>query len=343
MRASLKQRAAVFMLAAVLAMPPAQAWGPNGHRTVGAMADQLLKGSKTEQQLVALLKPGETLASVADWADCPKGDFCGPLTAEMQDYAASNPHHNYYHYIDITVSQGRYRASVAGGHEDNIVLILQQAIAVLQGKPGPNPHQFTRRQALLLLVHLVGDIHQPLHVGAMYAREEGGWAAGPGRFDPLGGANYLLDDVQLANSSANLLPPRLGEAPPDSGMVRTTRSFHVFWDSTTVDYAMRREQVRDPEQFARALIASHPTVALQTDDPITWPVQWADDTLKATERAYAGIVPAPVETRTSKKGNQYGVWQLQLPADYPLTSSAIAREQITRAGYRLAAILRAVL
>jgi hypothetical protein len=343
MRAGLGQRCAVFLLAALLAMPPAQAWGPVGHRAVGAIADQLLKGSRVQQQLATLLLPGETLASVANWADCPKGDFCGPLTPEMQAYLAANPQHNYYHFIDIALSQGRYRAEVSGAHEDNIVLVLQQAIAVLQGRPAPNPHQFTRRQALLLLVHLVGDIHQPLHVGATFAGEEGGWMPAPGPFDPLGGSNYLLDEAMLQEASARQLPARLGEEPPDSAMVRSTRSMHAFWDSTAVDYAMRRAGVRSAEQFALKLMEPGPALAANTGDASTWPVQWADDTLQACSRAYAGIVPGKMERRTSKKGAQYGVWKLELPADYPSTSAAIATVQVRRAGYRLAAILNAIL
>lgn len=344
MRASGKQRCAVFVLAALLAVPPAQAWGPVGHRTVGAIADQLLKGSRTGQQLASLLLPGETLASVSNWADCPKpGLFCGPLTAEMQAYLEHNPRHGNYHFIDIPLQQGRYRAEVAGRHEDNIVLVMQQAIGVLQGKGAPNPHQFTRRQALLLLVHLAGDIHQPLHVGAQYANEEGGWALGPGQYDPLGGSNYLLDDAMLVEASARQLPPRLGEEPPDSAMVRSTRSLHAFWDSTAVDYAMRRSGVRTHEQFAARLADSKPMQAPDAGDAASWPAQWADDTLQATRRAYAGVEPRKMELRTSKKGSQYGVWQLALPADYPVTSSAIAREQLTRAGHRLAALLTAIL
>lgn len=367
------QRCAVFLLAALLAVPPAQAWGPVGHRTVGAIADQLLKGSKAQQQIAALLLPGETLSSVANWADCPKpGEFCGPLTAEMQAYLVANPHHSTYHFIDIALKQGRYRADVAGAPDDNIVLILQQAICVLQGRSGPNPHQFTRRQALLLLVHLVGDIHQPLHVGAAYAAEEGGWMAQAGPFDPLGGSNYLLDEAALQEASAHLLPPRLGDEPPDSAMVRSTRSMHAFWDSTAVDYAMRRNGVRSAEQFAAKLLegklangkhadgkqadgkqpdgkqsggkhADGKLLAPNAGDPATWPVQWADDALQACSRAYAGVIPGKMERRTSKKGSQYGVWTLALPPDYPVTSAGIAAEQVQRAGYRLAAVLAAIL
>jgi hypothetical protein len=342
--AKLMQRLVVLLLAATLAVPPAQAWGPVGHRTVGAIADQLLKGSRAQQQLAALLLPGESLASLANWADCPKpGLFCGPLTAEMQAYLDRNPRHSNYHFIDIPLSQGRYRSDLPGGHEDNIVLIMQQAIGVLQAKGAPNPHQFTRREALLLLVHLVGDIHQPLHVGAAYASEEGGWAFGPGPYDPLGGSNYLLDDAMLADASARQLPPRLGEEPPDGAMARSTRSLHAYWDSTAVDYAMRRSGVRNHDQFAARLLEPTSALAPDSGDASTWPAQWASDTLQATKLAYAGVVPRKMEKRTSKKGTQYGVWQLDLPADYPVTSSAIARDQISRAGHRLAALLTAIL
>jgi hypothetical protein len=106
---------------------------------------------------------------------------------------------------------------------------------------------------------------------------------------------------------------------------------------------MRRSAVRGPEQFAQKLIDATPAVAANSGDAATWPAQWADDTLQACQRAYAGVLPGKMERRISKKGTTYGVWRLDLPADYPLTSSAIAREQITRAGYRLAAVLQAIL
>ena len=43
------------------------AWGQIGHETVGAIADQLLAGTRAEQELQKLLLSGETLMSVSVW------------------------------------------------------------------------------------------------------------------------------------------------------------------------------------------------------------------------------------------------------------------------------------
>src|SRR5437588_713717 len=67
-------RCTVLAVAAmVMTCSEAWAWGPQGHSTVGAIADQLLAGTPAEPKLRALLLPGETLAQVANWADCVKG------------------------------------------------------------------------------------------------------------------------------------------------------------------------------------------------------------------------------------------------------------------------------
>ena len=58
-----------------------------------------------------------------------------------------------------------YEERGVGTSDDDIVHILKQCIAVLKGARGAsaNPHNFSQREALLLLVHLIGDLHQPLH------------------------------------------------------------------------------------------------------------------------------------------------------------------------------------
>src|SRR5688572_18017638 len=50
----------------------AGAWGADGHRTVGVLAQKLIQGSRADQQVRALL--GEiSLADATLWADCAKG------------------------------------------------------------------------------------------------------------------------------------------------------------------------------------------------------------------------------------------------------------------------------
>ncbi|HAT29403.1 MAG TPA: phospholipase, partial [Janthinobacterium sp.] len=62
----------------------------------------------------------------------------------------------------------------------------------------------------------------------------------------------------------------------------------------------------------------------------------------AAKLAYADVTPGPIAQQTSKKGESYNVWALTVPPNYPVPSSALAREQLTRGGYHLAALLRAI-
>jgi hypothetical protein len=70
--------------------------------------------------------------------------------------------------------------------DQDIVAAVSAAIAVLQGKDLPAPFKFaSKKEALRLLAHYVGDIHQPLHVAAVYV-DAGGHVIDPdmGTFDP---------------------------------------------------------------------------------------------------------------------------------------------------------------
>ncbi len=348
----MKKLACVLALAGAFASNSALAWGGDGHRAVGAIADKLLKGSKAEKQIAALLLPGESLASIANWADCVKGTYCGPQSPEMVDYTAANPKHSEYHYTDVPFQLPHYNDGAVGTAEVDIVQTLKQCIAVLQGKTDPalNPHKFTKRQALILLTHMTGDIHQPLHVGAAFVSKDGRFVVPKTQaevdetaiFDSRGGNNLLLDDQKLAELSANLIPP--GEPKPvKEGVPKAlTKPFHSYWDSTTVDYAFRRVQTKTPEQFAQFAINSKPAIKANSGDPATWPYQWADDALVVSKFAYADVVPGKITPQTSKKGETYYTFSLEVPANYPVPSSQIAKEQLIKGGYKLAEVLKAI-
>jgi hypothetical protein len=348
----MKKLACIVALSGAFASFNAMAWGNDGHRIVGAIADQLIKGSKAEKQVQALLLPGESLEKVSVWADCVKGNYCGPQTPEMQAYTAANPKHSEYHYTDVPFQLTEYHDHGVGTSEDDIVQTMKQAILVLQGKdtPATNPHKFTKRQALLILVHQAGDIHQPLHVGAGFVSKEGQFVVPKTQaevdslniFDARGGNNLLLDDAKIEATSAQLIPPAEGDAKPSS-TPRTTRPFHSYWDTTVVNYAMRRSSTRTPQQFAQWAIDSKPNVPVNTGDVVTWPYQWANDALAVSKLAHADVKIGAVSKQTSRStGESYTVWALSVPDNYPVPSSAIAREQLIKGGYHLAAMLQKI-
>jgi len=355
----MKKLACIVALSGAFVSLNAAAWGNDGHRAVGAIADQLIKGSNAQQHVDALLLPGESLESIASWADCVKGNYCGPQTQEMKDYVAANPKHSEYHYTDVPYQDAHYRDGEVGTATDDIVQTLKQAIAVLEDKGDDvsNPHHFTKRQALLLVVHLTGDIHQPLHVGAAYIGKDGGFVLpdrqgqidSVGMFDTRGGNDLLLDDAKLNAAAAPLIPPPLPVPADESKPAATyvpaksaSKPFHSYWDTTVVDYAFRRTGVRTPQQFAQAVIATKPEVAMNTGDPIGWPYQWADDALVVSKLAFAGVTPGQIAKQTGRNGESYNVWALAIPDNYPVPSSATAKTQLIKGGYHLAELLQAI-
>ena len=350
----MKKLACVLALTSAFVSMDALAWGNDGHRAVGAIADKLLKGSNAEKQIRALglLRPDESLESIANWADCVKGTYCGAQSQEMVDYTNANPKHSEYHYTDVPFQLEQYHDHGVGTSDVDIVQTLKQAIAVLQGKTDPalNPHNFTKRQALMLLVHMTGDIHQPLHVGAAFVSKDGKFVVPKTHaevdeaaiFDSRGGNNLLLDDARVTGLADKLIGP--GEpVPVKEGVPKAlTKPFHSYWDSTTVNYAFRRIQTKTPEKFAQAAIDGKPAIAAATGDLATWPYQWADDALAVSKQAFDGVTVGKITPQTSKKGETYYTWSLEVPQNYPVPSSQIAKEQLIKGGYHLAQLLQAI-
>jgi len=132
----------------------ANAWGQNGHRIIGKVAEQHLTAT-TKQAIMPLLE-NESLAQVSTWAD------------EMR----SNPAHFWqkkssrWHYInfepDNTFATNNKQHTHTKDSVSNILQGMQYAIATLQSDKYSIDE---KRFALRFLVHLVGDSHQPFHAG----------------------------------------------------------------------------------------------------------------------------------------------------------------------------------
>ena len=301
----------------------ALAWGAPGHATVGAIADQLIAGRRAEIEVRKLLQPGETLQSVSRWADCARAE-CGELTPEMRDFVRRNSRQAHYHYTDVPFEAPAYAEGGVGTSADDIVHISRQCIAVLKGAAArtANPHDFSRREALLLLVHLLGDIHQPLHVGTAYVSDKNAFA--------VPASSAAVDNVTIFATHG------------DNDLLLDSVPLHSYWDTRAVEYAMRRAAARTPAEFAAYLMRTPPDLPIVNGDVTKWPGKWATETLAAAKQAHAGL---DIEKRTqtdSHSGQAHFVWRVSAPAEYAQTASTIAAAQLTRAGYRLAAVLEAV-
>ena len=123
----------------------AEAWGSTGHRVIGAVAQKHLT-PKTAQQVNALLG-GMSLAFVSTYADEIRSD-------NRYDHLAP------WHYVNMD-QHTRYHEAEKTPKGD-IVTAIKTCIETLKN---PTASKEDKAFYLKLLVHFIGDIHQPFHAG----------------------------------------------------------------------------------------------------------------------------------------------------------------------------------
>jgi hypothetical protein len=306
------------------------AYGHQGHETVGLIAASLIKGTNAEKQVKKLLQSDETLATAAEWADCAKGfTYCrADPTEEMKDFARRNPNHHAYHYTDIPFQIPAYTKGEIGTTSDDVVNILEDAIRVLKGQTPQNPgHNLTKREALFILAHMTGDIHQPLHVGAAYISED----------DEFIVPRNVEEAKTSLTQGGNLLCDR-------------SKGVHSYWDTDLVLKAMRATKVKTSEELAQALLPKAKKLKADPGVATIWPMRWATESLQISELELAPISviqkrkagPGRSTCQASDPNSNSHVWDVRLPDEYGLEGAATVAEQLTKAGARLAWLLRAI-
>jgi nuclease S1 len=138
-----------FVLAAALvtAVPsPVFAWGKTGHRVVAAIAEPQLSGL-ARAHVQEILGGGESLDEAANWPDEMRSD-----PAPFWQKTATP-----WHYV--TLNGIIYDHAPAEG---DALEALNHYRDVLRD---PRATLAEKQTALRFIVHLVGDLHQPLHVG----------------------------------------------------------------------------------------------------------------------------------------------------------------------------------
>lgn len=135
-----------------LAAGNAWSWGSDGHQLVARIAQSQLT-SKAQQGVQALLdqEPGSTLTSISTWAD----EVRNPATAP-------------WHYLNFPKGDCNYLAERDCPNGNCVVEAINRQVEVLKTESDPQK----RLLALKYVVHLVGDVHQPLHAG--WGEDRGG-------------------------------------------------------------------------------------------------------------------------------------------------------------------------
>lgn len=153
------RRLAIGLVAILLCTPPALAWGPRGHRIVARLAEaQLTPRAWAEARRLLALRGARHLSDIANWADELRDTDPGLYrqTGRM-------------HFVNFESPDCIYRPPRDCRRDRCAVAAIGKYSAILADRSA-SPAE--RAEALAFVVHLVADVHQPLH--ADYRHDAGG-------------------------------------------------------------------------------------------------------------------------------------------------------------------------
>ena len=309
---------AIVCLLALLVAPPAWGWGCDAHRIVALIASAKL-GEPARAAAIALLAahpiaPDERgcrppsqnfLADVGMWADAIRGDE--PDTAP-------------WHYVELSREATRSALPRACRGGRCVTGALARQLDVLRSE-APAAE---RARALRFVVHLVADLHQPLHASGN------------------------------ADRGGNCLPVTyLGDAPrAERSGERWQPNLHAVWDTALVSTLLARAH-ETASEYAEALrrrraddIAAWQRGEIRIDD-------WAWETHQVgIDVAYGRLLPpvpielpARVETCRGNRevGRRMAALGVRIDDAYVEAVRPVVETQLAKAGARLAAVLDATL
>jgi len=207
----------------LLCAPAATAWGPGGHRITGEIAWRHLT-PRTKEAVRALLPEGrwDTLAEASAWADT---------------YAREHPREwrwlDPLHYVNADPRGGAVHAGRDCGCVIGAIEIQADRLR------DPTGSRDDRVEALRLVAHFVGDVHQPLHVAHPDGR---GGTRVDVRFDGEPMTLHQLWDSGLLER--RLRARRRGRGP------RWRAHAHALSDAVTAEQRAQWAASRDPNAWA---------------------------------------------------------------------------------------------
>ena len=216
-------KARLFLVAAsvlaALTPSPAFAWGKTGHRVVAAIADTQLSGL-ARAHIREILGGSESLDEAATWPDEMRS------APEPFWQKTATP----WHYVTLNGIIYDHAPS-----EGDALEALNRFRATLQD---PKASVADKQLALRFIVHLVGDLHQPLHVGKCC--DKGGndvrvtWFGKPTNLHAAWDS-AIVDDEQLSFSE---LAAKLMRHTSDQDVVN-------WWDINPRDWISESAQLRE--------------------------------------------------------------------------------------------------
>jgi hypothetical protein len=362
-----------FLICVAAFVINAHAYGPDGHDIVGGIADRLLANTPTAAKIAAMIDgiPLWRAANLPDeiksWDKNGAGDLEGyphypqkRIDEQLRIFWAANPpdavgqnapipSHHWFHYTDVPIMNVvKYADGKTGRSQWDIVHMIRFCVQVLQGEiPEDNPRKITKSLAVILLAHYVGDIHQPLHVGAEY------FSANGNKTDPDRTGQPGLEDQ--GGNTITL------ELPGGGGYAERKAKLHSFWDSDPV-LAMFPSLPRDLKGKERSDAIKTPKLQLIAQlaqkEPKNWrpPANvkpedygevWANEILPQAREAHERLRFINIHRQPEMNSNLAEGRAMEQPMpdhlSYREWSMRTVRDDLHRAGWRMADLLEKTL
>lgn len=227
----------LWCLSLLLSAQQVSAWGQTGHRAIGEIAEAHMR-PETVKKARALLD-GHDLAYASTWAD--------EIRSDPKRYG----HTFNWHYTTWQDEDERFHSADETKDTGFLLTQVDKQLAILKNTRAPKTE---RAEALRFVVHLVGDAHQPLHVGGGNDR----------------GGNTCR--VTWFGKATNLHSVWDGEIIASNGLSYTELAGFASQGRTAADIAAaKRGDLRSWSQESKKLRADlYPPEAVAPNAPVTY-------------------------------------------------------------------------
>jgi S1/P1 Nuclease len=303
------------LFAVLFVSSPVLAWGCKGHQTVALIAEKHLT-AEARQFLETLLKENLIEPQLKR--------YCGPFPASLLADSATWPDdvrntlkNGPWHYIDIPRGAPRGPLASFCGDSGCVTQAIAEQLAILKD---PQADSSKRANAARYVIHLIGDLHMPLH--ATTNNDEGG----------------------------NCVPVRFFRRNPREHNHSYTPNLHSVWDTTILDRDMEGGDSSEYAEFLDQAFSPQAAAWIRAGVHLEdW--AWESHDL-ADSVVYGNLVPAdpiepPLPVHSCADDNNIGERMFNqhfyVGAIYQDAAAPVVEKRIAQAGIRLAMVLNEAL
>ena len=322
-------RLILFCIAAIMSAKSSFAWGCQGHETIALIAKDRLSASAASH-VNSLLRTYQSpfritctatktgwMATYSTWADDARTK---PAYKETGDW----------HFWDVPLGVDSATADQYCDDGECIVAALKKELDILKD---PQSQKSDRQEALIFIIHLVGDAHQPLHI--IDNGDRGGNCL-PTEFKADGHDLISKEKITNGEHTGSYTPNLHGiwDANIIAGMTgyssgANDTKLKAFVKSIETEYADQMDGfAASPENFLGWALETHSLGQKNGFKPLEAPVTVVDNPQKL--KNCLGVSSKLVKLNEVVDG------------DYVKQAEPVIREQLARGGARLASLLNSV-